>query len=108
MIQSKTKVSTLTKHSSNTSTGLEKFRDMITNYAPQDLLLHRAEETKVEYLQNALGGIIWAITALTQCYTQSPPRTFHQLNTAFDFSRLQEKRTNKKNLFVETSTSVFC
>lgn len=51
---------------------LEKLREFIKKFAPQELKSFRTEEAKVKYLYNAVAEYDWAKISLTQCY-------FHEL-----------------------------
>lgn len=86
------------QYSCDTTVALEKLPDMIIFYTPQGPKSYRTEEDRVEYLQNALAGVGWAKSALTQCYAHDPPWTFHQLYTAQEISWLQEEHIRKKTL----------
>ena len=68
--------SIIEKGNCNTSEALEKLRDQINKFAPQGQKNNRNEESKVEYLYDAVVDQTWASSALTNFYSQTPPWRF--------------------------------
>ena len=71
---------------------LEELRSQISKFAPQGPKNHRSEEDKVEYLHDAVIGIDWAQSALTQSVASNPAWNFQQLYTALDSAYLQHQK----------------
>ena len=80
-----------TKHCS-VPEALEEIRETITKYTPQGPRNHQSDFDRVEYLHDAVIGVEWAKSALTQSIASTPAWTFQQLYTALDAAWLQEQR----------------
>ena len=74
------------------SEALEELRETITKYTPQGPPTHQSEQDKTEYLHDAVIGVEWAKSVLTQSLAAIPPWTFQQLYTALDAAWLQEQK----------------
>ena len=74
------------------SEALEELRETITNCTPQGPPTHQSEQDKTEYLHDAVIGVEWAKSVLTQSLATIPPWTFQQLYTALDSTWLQEQK----------------
>lgn len=61
------------KESCDVTTGIEKLRDTVNKYTPLGPESHRTDSSKIEYIYDAVVEHEWASSALTNCYTATPP-----------------------------------
>lgn len=84
--------SIMDKESCDITVALEKLRSTINKYTPLGPESHRSDATKVEYLYEAVVGHSWAASALTNCYSSTPPWDFDRFCSALNAAWLQEQR----------------
>ena len=79
--------------------------ETITRFTPLGPSAYRTDEEKVEYLHDAVIGIPWAKSVLTQSISASPPWDFQRLYTTLDAAWLHEEKEKEGNKLDQMSSS---
>ena len=84
--------SVMEKENCDVTAGLENLRTQINKFTPLGPPNYRFDESKVEYMYEAVVGHSWAASALTNCFSCDPPWNFDKFCSALNAAWLQEHR----------------
>ena len=82
--------SVMEKENCDVTAGLENLRTQINKFTPLGPPNYRFDESKVEYMYEAVVGHSWAASALTNCFSCDPPWNFDKFCSALNAAWLQE------------------